>query len=64
MNPKKDNKLLTRREFHALLRKAAQPIQEEVERPSQEASGTSEHHPSDDCTETRRNPNRTEGVEG
>lgn len=58
----KEEAVLTKRAFHALLRKAAQPIPKEGEPPSQEASGTSEHRPSDDCTETHTNPDRTEGT--
>ena len=52
---------LTRSEFHALLRKAAQPIPQEAEPPSQEASETSEHHPSDGYTAKRKSQDKTEG---
>ena len=51
---------LTKSEFHALLRKAAQPIQEETEQPSQEEFGTSEHRPSDGYTSKRKSPSTTE----
>ncbi len=45
---------LTHSEFHALLRKAAQPIPQQALLPSQEASETSAVHPSDGCTAKRK----------
>ena len=52
---------VTRSEFYALLRKAAQPIPKEAEPPSPGASETSEHHPSDGYTAKRKSPSKIEG---
>ena len=52
---------LSKSAFHALLRKAAQPIQGEEELPSQEESETSESHPSGGYSATRKHQDTTEG---
>ena len=57
--PKPTNTPLTKSKFHALLRKASQPIPQEAEPPFQEASETSEHRPSDGYTAKRRSPSKT-----
>lgn len=61
--PKPMNTPLTKSRFHALLRKAAQPIQKEEGQPSQEVSETLESRRPDDCSETHTNPSKTEGSE-
>lgn len=59
----KDEKPLTKSVFHALLRKAAQPIPKEVESPVLVESETSAVRPSGDCTETHKNPDTLEDIE-
>ena len=52
---------LTKKKFEQLLTKAAQPISEWQH--AQEEPGTSVAHPSDGCSETRKNQDRTEDKE-
>jgi len=64
--PKKqerESKPLTRAAFHALLRRAAQPIPKEVEQPAPVESETSELRRPDGCTETCKSPDTLEGGE-
>jgi len=51
---------LSKKQFEALLKKAAQPKKQ----PDSKEIGTSVAHPSDGCTEKRKNQDKTEGEEG
>ena len=50
---------ITKREFMAVLTKAAQPVSEWQH--DQEGTETSESHPSDGCSGKRKNQDKTEG---
>ena len=53
---------LTKKAFERLLTKAAQPVSEWQH--GQEVKETSDIHPSDGCTEKRKNQDKTEDIEG
>ena len=53
---------ITRDEFEALVTKASQPLSESQHAPKE--TGIVESHPSDGCTETHKNQDRTEDKEG
>lgn len=57
---------LTKRKFERQLEKVfttpVPPSPSRKKKPVPEASETSEHRPSDDCSETRKSPDRTEGT--
>jgi hypothetical protein len=53
---------ITRDEFEALVTKASQPLSESKHAPKE--TQTSVVHPSDGCTETHKNQDKTEDKEG
>ena len=53
---------LTKKRFESLLTKAAQPVSSWKH--SQEETGTSAFHPSDDCSDKHMSQDKTEGKEG
>ena len=61
---KASNGHLTRAEFLALLRRAAQPLKKVAGEPVPSSGQTSESHRPDGCTETHTHQGKTAGAEG
>lgn len=60
---KKNDAPLTKGAFHRLLRKAAQPLTDAVEKPSPEASETKAARPPDGYTGTHTHPDTSEDAQ-